>query len=185
MTNKSSVIAVVVLLVAVVAYRFYTRSKSQQPANSAPPGDPNVFMPDIAEHAVQVAAEQGKTLDYSPESVKTVEAILAGLHEEHAKAALSDKDVNTMAIRYGAYIGEVLRRKYGGSWAKDHPAGGANSYPIHWKDHDSFPVAWCGKRILNGTEDNVWFKFQVLTSPEKTKPVVTNEPQDRVPGTQP
>jgi hypothetical protein len=185
MSTKSSVIVVVILLAAIVAYRLYTRSKARQQANVTLPDDPNLFMPDIAAHAVEVAAGQGKTLDYSPESVKVVEAILAELHDKWAKGALSDKDVNTMAIRYGAYIGEVLRRKDGGSWATDHPAGGPKSYPIHWKDHDSFPVRWCGKRILNGAEDNVWFKFQVLTSPDQFKPIVTIEPKGHPPTTPP
>ena len=37
---------------------------------------------------------------------------------------------------------------------------------LYWKQSQSFPVGWCGKRILNGDEDNVWHKYQVLTSDE-------------------
>jgi hypothetical protein len=109
--------------------------------------------------------------------VKTVESILGELHEDHAKGLLSGEQVNVNALRYGAYIGEVLRRTYGGTWATDHPMGGPKSYPIRCKNYESFPVRWCGKRILNGDEDNVWFKFQVFTS-DKYQSLATSEPVD-------
>lgn len=177
MVNRVLAIILLVVFGEMVAYRLYRRSKARVSSNLGLPQDPNQFMPDVAAHAVQAATEKGKTLDYSPESVKTVESILGELHDEHAKGTLSDNDVNVMAIQYGAYVGEVLRRKYGGSWAADHSVAGPKSYPIHWQDHDSFPVAWCGKRILNGDKDNVWFKFQVVTS-DKVKSLATSEPVD-------
>jgi len=40
---------------------------------------------------------------------------------------------------------------------------GEKSYPLHWLGGDSFPVGWCFKRIMNGPEDNVWDKFQVVS----------------------
>ena len=67
---------------------------------------------------------------------------------------------------FGAYIGEVIRRKFGGSWSVDHAVAGPQTFPINWHGREAFPVGWCGKRILNGDEDNVWFKFQVVTSEE-------------------
>jgi hypothetical protein len=175
--NKSFIAIVLIFLVGAISYRYYLRSKVRTTQVPAPPTDPNQFMPDIAAHAVQVAQEQGKTLDYSPKSVKIVESILGELHEAHVKGSLSDDQVKVMALRYGAYIGEVLRRTYGGTWATDHSVAGPRSYPIRWKKHESFPVGWCGKRILNGDEDNVWFKFQVFTS-DRYQSLATSEPVD-------
>jgi hypothetical protein len=51
---------------------------------------------------------------------------------------------------------------HNGSWAIDHEVAGPGSFPIRWGDHESFPIGWCGKRIINGEEDNVWFKFRAL-----------------------
>jgi hypothetical protein len=59
-------------------------------------------------------------------------------------------------------VGEVIRRMHNGSWGIDHDVAGPGSFPIRWADHESFPIGWCGKRILNGEEDNVWFKFRML-----------------------
>jgi hypothetical protein len=150
--------AVLLLLLAFRAYRKRIRS-------AAVSNDPNVFMPMAAEEAVIYAAKRGKTLDYSAESIKTVEALLGELHDSHARGNLPEKNLHVHALDFGGYIGEVLRRKFGGTWATDHPVAGPGSFPIRWKS-DSFPVTWCGKRIINGDEDNVWVKFQVVTSDE-------------------
>lgn len=64
----------------------------------------------------------------------------------------------------GAYIGEVLRREYGGHWAEDHELFGPKAYPLFALDQTLFPVAWCGKRIFDGEAEDVWYKYQVLTS---------------------
>jgi len=148
--------AVVLVLLVIRAYR---RIRS-----AATSDDPNLFMPMAAEAAVRYAAKHGKTLDYSTESIRTVEALLGELHDSHAHGSLPRMVLNVHALEFGGYIGEVLRLKYGGSWATDHTVAGPGSFPIHWKSSDSFPVTWCGKRILNGDEENVWVKFQVVTS---------------------
>lgn len=163
--NTQRIVIVIVLLIAVfIAVRILTR-KTQPPI----PTDPNVMMPMLADEAVKFAAGHGVTLDYTPESVERVEPILADLHESRISGQLSDRDLNLHAHRFGAYIGEVLRRTYGGHWTEDHEVAGPKTFPIHWKDGQSFPVGWCGKRILNGDEDNVWHKFQVVTSDEYLK----------------
>ena len=147
--------AVLLLLAAFRAYRKRIRSA---------PNDPNVFMPLAAEAAVAYASQHGKILDYSPESIKTAETLLADLHDAHSHGNLPEKTLHIRALEFGGYIGEVLRRKCGGSWSTDHSVAGPGSFPLHWKDGESFPVGWCGKRILNGDEDNVWVKFQIVTS---------------------
>jgi hypothetical protein len=152
--------------VAVVAIiRDYLRRRGLAKSASLA-SDPNDFMPQMASEAVQYATEHQKTLDYTPESVKVVESLLGELHELRAKQELSDRDLNIRALQFGGYVGEVIRRQYDGSWATDHPVAGPKSFPIRFNGHESFPVGWCGKRMLNGDEDNVWFKFKVVTSEE-------------------
>jgi hypothetical protein len=126
--------------------------------------DPNVFMPAMAADAVKFAADRGLTLDYSADSVRTVESLLGKLHDEHVDRPMSSEEIQRHAFQFGGYIGEILRRKYAGTWAKDHPVVGPSTFPINWNGGSSFPVGWCGKRILNGDEDNVWIKFQTVIS---------------------
>lgn len=130
------------------------------------PGPTNIGeqMAQMAREAVQYARERGVTLDYSRDSVEQVESLLDELSKQWQAGDLLEQTVHAHALRFGAYLGEILRREYGGHWTRDHEVAGPNSLPIHWGGGQSFPVGWCGKRILNGEEDNVAFKFRVLTS---------------------
>lgn len=122
---------------------------------------PSALMHAVAAAAVGRAREAyGVELDFSPGSVERVEEILARLHE--AARAGEPVDARREALTWGAYIGEVIIREKGGRWERDHSAGGPGSFPLLWGDHASFPIGWCGKRIENGEEDNVWVKYRAL-----------------------
>jgi len=135
----------------------------RRPTPPAIPEEPNALMSLLADEAVQRArAEFGVALDFSPESVAAVEDLLAQLHDRRAAGEMTDGRLNREAMTWGAYVGEVIRRLKGGQWAKDHHAAGPDSYPIDYDGHQSFPVGWCGRRIVNGAEDNVLLKFRYL-----------------------
>ena len=175
MNKQQLIIFVVAVVLFLFGYHLSRTRRMRSPATLS--NDPNVFMPLMADRAVQFAMEKGKHLDYSPESIKTVDFLLGELHDLRAKRQLSDHDLNTHALHFGAYIGEILRRKFGGSWATDHPVAGPKSFPIHFFGGDAFPIGWCGKRILNGDEDNVWFKYQMVIS-RSIEPNATSQPSD-------
>jgi hypothetical protein len=117
----------------------------------------------LASEAVKDAEKENQIkLDYSPQSIEKVEAVLSKIHEQYTKDK-SSIAVNGLSMAYGAYIGETIKRSVPGSkWERDHPVAGEKSYPIHWKGGESFPCGWCFKRITNGPEDNVWHKYQML-----------------------
>lgn len=121
----------------------------------------------LPKEAVAIAKEHhGVTLDYSPASVEQVEVILGKLHEEYKKRNTTEGQ-RGLAMAFGVYIGEVIRKQAGeGEWKQDHPVAGEGSMPLHWKGHDSFPVAWCLKRLANGDQGNVWHKYQVIVGKE-------------------
>lgn len=123
-----------------------------------------VFLP---KEAVAIAKEHhGVTLDYSPASVEQVEAILGKLHDEYKRRGTTEGQ-RGLALAFGVYIGEVIRKQAGeGFWKQDHPVAGEGSMPLHWKGHDSFPVAWCLKRLANGEAENVWHKYQMIVGKE-------------------
>src|SRR5262249_54433210 len=66
-----------------------------------------------------VKQDRGIDLDYSIDSVKVIEEQLGRLSEKVNKAN-PQKGTRGQAMGYGAYIGEVVRRRDGGSWAVDH-----------------------------------------------------------------
>jgi hypothetical protein len=83
------------------------------------------FVQFLATMAVSNAQQNNQTtLDYTPESIKTVETIFDGIHDQYVKNP-SSVAPNELGSAYGAYIGEVVRRSEPGvRWERDDaPAG--------------------------------------------------------------
>jgi hypothetical protein len=111
-----------------------------------------------------VKNDRGIDLDYSVDSVKVIEEELARVSTDVDRAN-PQRGTFGLATGYGAYIGEVLRRRDGGSWAVDHPVGGPRSYPLTSKSNSTvFPIRWCWKRLTVGEEDNVYHKVLLLSA---------------------
>ena len=147
----------IVLIAALFAWRYFQR-----------PSAPRFTDNDVAEEmklragqAVETAADDFDTsLDYSPESVEHVETILARLHDQYAQTRFDEKRLTKESLKWGGYVGEVIKTQHACNWALDSSVGGDGSLPIVYDDNgESFPVRWCYKRIVNGDEDNVWHKF--------------------------
>jgi hypothetical protein len=106
------------------------------------------------------------TLDYSIASLKQVDEILGRVHENYLKNPASIS-VRGLAAEYGAYVGEVIRRNEGNAyWTRDSKVAGEKSYPLHWHAGESFPLAWCARRITDGDEDSIWIKYSILKDPQ-------------------
>jgi hypothetical protein len=112
-----------------------------------------------------VKKDRGIDLDYSLESIQTIEEELARI-SKNVDGQKPPAGTFGLALAYGAYIGEVFRRRAGGFWAEDDPAGGQKSFPLVIRSNATiFPVGWCWKRLTLGEEDNVYHKAQLLTQP--------------------
>lgn len=120
------------------------------------------FVQWLADGAVKDAeTNQHIKLDYSPESIKSVEEILGKLHGMYVQnpATISERG---LSAAYGAYIGEVIRRSEPGvRWERDDEMG-EKIYPLIWGTGHSYPIAWCHRRIVDGDGDNVWVKYSIL-----------------------
>lgn len=131
----------------------------------SPKDDIGTKMRRFAEQAVLDAAQHYETrLDYTPESVESIEKILVRLSQSPEFGRYTEKDKRAAALIHGAYIGEVIRRQYGGEWAENHAEAGEGSYPISWQGQDSFPYTWCYKRLTGDISENVWHKYQYFVS---------------------
>ena len=127
-----------------------------------------------AEDGVEYAQQTfGVTLDYSEQSVHVVEDILAELHEaakpkgfiaKLLKQGVSEEITDQLGKMLGGYVGEVMRKEWGGEWTLE-----TNAFPGEQvitlqlaTGEDVWPHFKVGKRILNGPEDDVWSYFQRL-----------------------
>ena len=120
----------------------------------------------LAKRAVLLARrEQGVTLDYSPGSIERVETILSALHNRQTENPMSDPELSILSARWGAYIGEVMKRVRTAKWRRDSEVSGAGAMPLIFDaGSEAYPRSWAYKRIVDGPEDNVVFKFQTFAN---------------------
>ncbi|HET8925174.1 MAG TPA: hypothetical protein VFN26_19485 [Candidatus Acidoferrum sp.] len=153
-----------VLIVAASFFTFSCRRENQKDT----PDDINTYMASLSARAVERARSgYGVTLDYSPESIKEVEKLLAMKYELQKTHPMLENETADAAHLWGAYIGEVMKRLRPAHWERDSAAGGKDSLPVVFSDthEESYPCAWVYHRLKNGEEDNVWTKFYFVTQP--------------------
>lgn len=128
--------------------------------------DLGTMMKEFAHDAVSFAFDQYQTsLDYSDESIQSVERIFDALYTElgqNDNDNIEPENVDAVCGMFGGYIGEVLRRKYGGHWKVETIASGEPVVCIHINQNYFFPLAKVFKRLSNGSSDDVWFYYQVI-----------------------
>ena len=116
----------------------------------------------------QIAVKTARTkwdleLDFTPESLTNVDAVLGQLHDALKSAPPeqrpSEKQLEGASIMWGIYVGEVVRRHYGGQWEVSKPDG---ILQLVIGQARLFPVRKVQKRITEGPGDNVAFYFSAM-----------------------
>ena len=64
----------------------------------------------LAAGAVDYGAQLGKTLDYTPGSVMALDEILALYHESVDEVEPTESQLYSLALLFGCYLGECIRR---------------------------------------------------------------------------
>jgi hypothetical protein len=155
-------------LVSLIVLVLLFASGCQQALQKKSSDDIDAFMTSLSARAVERAKSgYGVTLDYSADSVKEVEKLLAMKYDLARTHPMTEEETSDAAHLWGAYIGEVIKRQHPSHWERDSSAGGKGALPIVFNDtgEQSFPCAWVYHRLKNGDEDNVWVKFHFVTQP--------------------
>lgn len=125
-----------------------------------------------AEDAIELARDHFKRrLDWSDESARDVEAILADLHKQIPTANPTDEKVLQFAKAFGSYIGELFRKNHGAVWGV--VTLGSDTFPGLRADRtgaEFWPWGKAYNRLKNGPEDNVWHYYCVLRSEDGKEP---------------
>ncbi len=87
----------------------------------------NFQLQQLAEEAVKAAAEKfGQSLDYSENSLASFEALLQQAYELYTSKEsgknIPEETIQITARAWGSYLGELMRRKWGGEWVLTGPA---------------------------------------------------------------
>ena len=130
------------------------------------------------EAAKRAKAESRVNLDFSPASIASLEEMLGKIHEAHLANPLPEKELMRLSIRWGAYIGEVMKSIRPGKWQRDSKKLGPGTMPLVFDSlNEAFPRSWVYKRIADGPDDNVAVKVQVFANPN-LQTLAPNNPPD-------
>ena len=111
-------------------------------------------------HAAAARAEREfrQKLDFTSESIDGLDEILVLVGES------PELDVDFEVRLWGSYLGEVLRRRYAGTWEMTQYPGGVVAVPaIEVRGSWLFPLMKVGRRLTVGEEEDLTAFFTMVT----------------------
>jgi hypothetical protein len=124
--------------------------------------DPGLDMKRLAEQFVASMRDLGWDLDFSEQSVQTLEAMVEQQFEDWRpwRSGKVAKKNLPIASLVGAYLGEVMIRHIGGHWGwmPEFDVAAIQLPSGTWTS----PPAKAQKRFVNGNEDNLAFYYEAL-----------------------
>ena len=116
-------------------------------------------MEGYAHAAIELAHDDfGRTLDFSAESVDALDEILIRVGES------PESDLDFEVRLWGSYLGEVLRRRYAGSWEMTQYPGGTVAVPaVDVRGSRLFPLMKVYRRLTVGEEEDLGSFYSMVT----------------------
>ncbi len=140
------------------------------------PQDLSQVMQSYAEQAVAAARELEIQLDYSEESLKQVENILERMQDPvrgsgASSAAPSDSETEDLCKVWGGYLGEVVRRHWGGEWVLEtYPGGNVLTVALNVPGGMVFPSMKIYRRLSQGAGESVWTFYCMMRARFRAPP---------------
>jgi hypothetical protein len=121
--------------------------------------DLTAMMDGYARAAVELGNEGfQKELDFTAGSIDNLDEILVLVGET------PDLDLDFEVRLWGSYLGEVLRRRYNGSWQMTPYPGGSVAVPsIEVRGSHLFPLIKVYRRLTMGEEEDLSSFFAMVT----------------------
>jgi hypothetical protein len=121
--------------------------------------DLDAMMAAYAAAAVEVASAQYRQkLDYNSESMVAFEAVLSELADKR------ELDYDYEVKLWGSYLGEVLRRRYNGTWEMTQYPGGVAAVPaVEVRGSRLFPLMKVYRRVTMGDAESIAAFFDMVT----------------------
>lgn len=99
-----------------------------------------------------------QTLDFSSESIDVLDEVLVLVGES------PEVNLDFEVRLWGSYLGEVLRRRYAGTWEMTQYPGGAIAVPaVNVRGSRLFPLLKVYRRLTTGEEDDLRAFFAMVT----------------------
>jgi hypothetical protein len=135
------------------------RAELRQRLESTAYADLGAMMESYAEAAAALgAAELSQKLDFSSESIDALDEVLVLVGES------PELDLDFEVRLWGGYLGEVLRRRYAGTWEMTVYPGGAAAVPsVDVRGSRLFPLMKVYRRLTAGEEEDLHTFFAMVT----------------------
>jgi hypothetical protein len=116
-----------------------------------------------AQQAVSSAYEFNAQLDYGENSLMEVENILARLSREMPASKPTDDEVSEICKIWGSYLGEVVRRRFGGEWSiETYPGKQFATLTLSVGGNKLFPSMKIHRRLTASEGENVWSFYRMV-----------------------
>jgi hypothetical protein len=123
-----------------------------------------------AAQAVDAAREFGADLDYSEDSLKKLEDILSRMKQQYADNPTQDQ-LDERCKMWGSYLGEVVRRRFGGTWSiETYPGKGFATLTLSVGGSKLFPSMKVHRRLTQGEDDDVWAFYKMVKARLEASP---------------
>lgn len=121
--------------------------------------DLTAMMEGYSQAAAELARSEFKqNLDFSSESIDSLDDILVRIGES------PELDMDFEVRLWGAYLGEVLRRRYAGTWEMTQYPGGVAAVPaVELRGSRLFPLMKVYRRLTEGEEEDLGAFFSMVT----------------------
>jgi hypothetical protein len=134
-------------------------SNLRQRLESTPFPDLGAMMEGYAQAAAELGKREFKQkLDFTSESIDGLDEILVLVGES------PELDLDFEVRLWGSYLGEILRRRYAGSWEMTQYPGGVAAVPaVDVRGSRLFPLMKVYRRLTVGEEEDLRAFFSMVT----------------------
>jgi hypothetical protein len=117
------------------------------------------MMEGYARAAAELAKKEFKqTLDFTSESIDALDEVLVLVGES------PERDLDFEVRLWGSYLGEVVRRRYAGTWEMTQYPGEAVAVPaVEVRGSRLFPLLKVYRRLTTGEEEDLRAFYAMVT----------------------
>ena len=124
-----------------------------------------------ADKAVAIAREFNARLDFSENSLLELETIVARLAIDMPPAGVPTEELAEMCKLWGSYLGEVVRRRFGGDWSVEtYPGKNFATLTLTVAGTKLFPSMKVHRRLTAGESDNLWTFYKMVRARLESTP---------------
>jgi uncharacterized membrane protein YoaT (DUF817 family) len=122
-------------------------------------------MADSAQNAIETTMEEfGVTLDSSEKSFELIDDVILSWLDKYKDQALEENAVFTICNIYGAYLGEIFRKKVGGNWSYDESNLDAPYVVVQYAGNSYAFAGICYQRLVNDSQISISNYFEQAVS---------------------